>query len=401
MNAKVLYTLGELLNKLLPFLLLPYLTRKLGVDDFSFLVVMESYIALYMLFVNFGQDSLVLKSCHRFRETFVASVFANIYKWFALSAFILLCLTLIYSGELSLNMFFVILIALLANIYLVKLVYLQSKQQVKHYLQFQFVNLFVATLCTIIVFEFVEPKVEFRLGSIVIGFLVVFSFMYIVPSTKAPRNNKKFKKTILKYQILAGFPLLIHQGSFFLKSKADKIILADYPDSIAFSNFSLASMISLMIPLICAAIYRAEVPIIYQKLKRKKKRVVNYKINVVMIIGILLAATIAYILPESFYLYIFGDGFEKVRYYLPFNILVYCFYPIYLYVHNVSIYFDLGIKIITSALVSALISVAILISIWKFTFDLRTVNISILLSSVVSIFIMYPQIKEKIKKNDS
>ena len=56
-----IYLIGELSAKCVPFLLLPYLSRKLGVEGFGELSYYQTFLALFVIFIGLSQDGAVAR----------------------------------------------------------------------------------------------------------------------------------------------------------------------------------------------------------------------------------------------------------------------------------------------------------------------------------------------------
>ncbi|MFA0350107.1 lipopolysaccharide biosynthesis protein, partial [Vibrio sp. 10N.222.55.C6] len=63
-----LYLIGEVLSKLIPFVLLPYFSNTLSVDEFGRLGLYQAYYNFFVIFILFGFDSIILRSYHRYGE---------------------------------------------------------------------------------------------------------------------------------------------------------------------------------------------------------------------------------------------------------------------------------------------------------------------------------------------
>ena len=54
-----IYISGELLSRSIPFILLPYLTRRLGVDGFGQMSYYQTILALFAIIIGLSQDGAV------------------------------------------------------------------------------------------------------------------------------------------------------------------------------------------------------------------------------------------------------------------------------------------------------------------------------------------------------
>jgi len=55
----VIYLVGELSSKLVPFLLLPYLSRKLGVEGYGSLSYYQTFLSLFLIVVSLTQEGAI------------------------------------------------------------------------------------------------------------------------------------------------------------------------------------------------------------------------------------------------------------------------------------------------------------------------------------------------------
>lgn len=55
-----IYLIGELSAKCVPFLLLPYLSRKLGVEGFGKLSYYQTFLPLFVIFIGLSKMALLL-----------------------------------------------------------------------------------------------------------------------------------------------------------------------------------------------------------------------------------------------------------------------------------------------------------------------------------------------------
>lgn len=388
MRSKVTYILGDIINKLFPFLLIPYLTNRLGVNDYSVIIVLESYIAAIIVVMNFGQDSVILKSKYKMRNTTLEYMFCNMLLWTFLV--MLIGLFFLFLSGFSWNLFIVLIVSLATTIYVFQMTYLLSRKKAKKYFLFQNMNLMVSTLCTVVFFELYSSSVEVRFTSILASMtLVIFLLSYIlkfnIPKLKLSRLKKFFF-----YQVLVGAPLMLHQLAFFLRTRGANTLFSDSGTFNEFANFGLASQLSLAIPLLCAAVYKSEAINIFSKLKSKTFNPADNRLNYLLVLFVVVVSLLTFILPSSFYKFIFGNDFSNLGSFLPYSILVYCLYPLYLKYHNIAIYLDFSTQITLSALTGIIFSVTLLALILNFSLDMRFAYLSIMVASLLGIFSVKP-----------
>lgn len=57
----IVYLIGELVSKIFPFLLLPYLSHKLGTEGFGELSYYQTFLALFVIFIGLSQEGAVAR----------------------------------------------------------------------------------------------------------------------------------------------------------------------------------------------------------------------------------------------------------------------------------------------------------------------------------------------------
>lgn len=67
----VIYLVGELSSKLVPFLLLPYLSRKLGVEGYGSLSYYQTFLSLFLIVVSLTQEGAISRYFYLDRKSVV------------------------------------------------------------------------------------------------------------------------------------------------------------------------------------------------------------------------------------------------------------------------------------------------------------------------------------------
>ena len=61
LKDSAIYLIGELTSRAMPFLLLPYLSRKLGPEGFGELAYYQTFLVLFFLIVGLSQEGAVTR----------------------------------------------------------------------------------------------------------------------------------------------------------------------------------------------------------------------------------------------------------------------------------------------------------------------------------------------------
>ncbi|OOF35584.1 oligosaccharide flippase family protein [Rodentibacter heidelbergensis] len=316
------YFCGELLSKSIPFLLLPYLSKKLGVDGFGELSYYQTFLSLFVIFLGLSQDSAVTRYFYTHGKrslnlvvntgyfyTFTLGFFASIFCW-------------VFKSEI---MFYLVLSAISQVVLSVQLSVRQCQKQIFSYTLIQLALTSTNTLLTIFILEIYENNlVEKRILAILISNVLVTFLSYMVY-----KKRIKYKKfTWLQYRISFlyiisfGFPMIFHHFSFFIKTQLDRIFIFHQFSETELGIYSMGVQISSVLSIFIMAINKAVVPYLFERLKEKELNLIDlhrwafYSLFIIVIILLII-----FLIPESFLLFLLGKEFEGVKYY----VIMFCF----------------------------------------------------------------------------
>lgn len=315
-----LYLFGEFFSKGIPFLLLPYLTRKLGPEGFGELSYSLSIVAILMLFLSISQEAALLsyyykKGKYAFRHLVVAGFFINI-----ISAIVLALFYVVLSYFIHINNFFLLLsLAILGVTYSFYLATLQAQQRVLNYVLVQTSYSLLLVFFVIIFFEFFPSylSVDGRLFAQDFAYLLItlpFVF-YFIQQVKQIDLTKV--KIYIFYILGYGLPLLIHQTGIYIRGQFDKLFLFHTYSEKMLGIYSGGAQIATVLVIFLMALNKAIVPQYYQALKNGSLNIngiLKWTKYSLVLCGA--PAVIAALIPEVVYLWVLGDGFEGVRYYV-------------------------------------------------------------------------------------
>nr|WP_297347959.1 oligosaccharide flippase family protein [uncultured Glaciecola sp.] len=383
-----IYIFGEILAKLLPFLLLPYLTRKLGVDGFGELANAQAYIVLLVVFIGLSQDGAVARYFYFYGKRSIGLIVSC-----GLVLSLLFALPLIVFSLYTHNLI-VLYIALAALSQVILKVQLSLRQCQKKAFEYTCIQVFsgVFTVAiTIFLFETLKATYANRVLAIVIAnFLTFFLGLYFYAQTTKLKLNFcwRIRRKGFTYIFMFGFPLVFHQLSFFMKGQLDRILIHENftPAELGMyaAGFQLASILSILI----MAINKAIVPFIYEGFKKKE---INF-LNVIswfhlsfLFIG--LPALFAFLIPESVYQMILGDEFVGSKFYTVLFLLGLGLNIPYLLLVNFLFYHGENKKIAFSTICSSVIHVFFVYLFLQIGLD--WIPVSLFLSNIILIIILY------------
>lgn len=339
LKDSALYLLGELIAKALPFLLLPYLTRKLGATGFGELSYFQTLCSLLIIVFGLSQDGAIT----RYFYVYGARLLPRIIQAGLLYTVLCSTIALIWAwATQSLILAAVIGAAATQTILGSQLALRQCQKRASAYMVIQIGAGISVSLLTIALLEWsTAHPVAWRFVALIAGngmVALLAYFMFIRHPQTAP---KKFSGSLntwraaFGYILAFGTPLLLHHLSGFAKGQLDRILIYQIFSAeqlgVYAAGFQLASILGILL----LALNKATVPYFYQALKQGSLNAATIRryARLSLLIAPLPALT-ALMLPENLFLWFLGTQYGGVKYFAIIFLLGYGFtIPYYLLVN--------------------------------------------------------------------
>ncbi|WP_072034253.1 oligosaccharide flippase family protein [Pectobacterium fontis] len=388
LKDSALYLGGELFSKSIPFLLLPYLTRRLGTDGFGDMSYYQTILALLAIIVGLSQDGSVSRYFYFYgKRSINLVVLIGYFYTTIITLFMLIACWVINSSILAI----LVITSSFQSLFSTQLSILQCQKLVKQYITLQVFSAIssgVLTLCLLTFFY--SSLVEKRfLALLLSNFTCVLFSLYIYRRN----HNLKFKFTFYKYKVTFlyffsfGFPLVFHQISGFLKGQLDRLLIYHQFTNAELGIYSAAFQIASSFSILLLALNKACVPYYYEKLrsgKLNRNKIIRLALYSIFIIPI--PVLISLLIPEVWLVWFLGESYIGTKYFIslfllgmsitiPYFILInYFFYhgrkyiityssifSCILYIFSLYILSHLGIKYIPYSTVIANASIVIVL----------------------------------------
>lgn len=291
-----LYTISNVINRILPFLLLPILTHYLTPDEYGIFVYYQVIMNFVIPFMGLNSESAVSRIIFVLEGDEVGIYNANtVYLSVAITAFLILLWFPLgkWVGDFLVFPSFWLLIILVVTLgEVLKAVHLaiwQVKKEPKKYLwynMFQAATRFVFSLVPIL---FLPHKLEGLLWGYSISLMIfsLYSFYYML--------RKRYLLMKYHFQHLMAFlhyglPLIPHRIGAWFMGMADRVIITKLCGLAAMGLFSVGYSLGVGVGLVQDAFNRAWVPFFYEGLKRNEDQ---YNTKLVQLIYLYSVAMIA------------------------------------------------------------------------------------------------------------
>lgn len=389
-----IYLIGELLNKVLPFLLVPYLTRKLGVEGFGELSYYLTILALFSIFIGLSQEGAITRYFYFYGNRAVDLIVRAGYLYNIIFSAVCLFIAWILKSEV---IAYIIIIAMFNSFLSVQLALRQAQKQPIPYIVIQFLSSISMVVLTIIMLEFFAGnQVINRLLALLFSSLFVFFITYVFINKKF-KTGRKFSltnyKIALVYIFSFGVPLILHQLSFFMKGQVDRIFIYKLYTPAELGVYSAGVQIALILTVLFMALNKAVVPYYYEQLKNKTLTVEKIKkYSLISFIFVGFPALICYLLPNTLFIWFLGDGFGEAQYYTVLFLMAYGLTLPYLILVNYLFFYGKNNLIASITFLTSVVYVILLTILSRISIEI--IPFALIISNFLLIGILWKTVKK-------
>lgn len=308
---------GELFAKLLPFLLLPYLSRKLGVAGFGELSYYQTFLSISLLILSLNQEGAVARYFYFYGKRSVYLIVHAGYIYSLVVCMIMLAVCLFFQSSI---LYYIVLASLFQNFLNVQLIIRQSEKNALAYSIIQFLSGLLTVIFTIVLLEiFNHNLVEKRIIAILLANFLVFIIAYLLYAKKYQIKKFSFSQYKLGFAYILGFglPLILHNASNLLRGQLDRIFIFHQFSEKELGLYAMGATVASIASVAIMAINKATIPYYYEGLKNGKlnlRKIQQW--TLLSLFFVLIPAIIMYLIPESVVEWLFGDEFFGTRYYI-------------------------------------------------------------------------------------
>ena len=353
------YLFGDVTAKVIPFLIIPYLTNKLGVDGYGEL----SYFLAIMLFVsslfNLGQDVTYTKS--KFSHGDAISFFMFSFGLYLSTVLLILSLPVLFVSNVD---SIYILITLTAySLYTLNKMYSYSQVNffVKKYIFIQLLAGVFSSVVTVVVYEYCSISIEGRLLVLLSTNILSTGLFVYWYRGRILRKCIKKRRVLVRYFFYSSIPMLFHGSVLAAKVTMDKVILSQKYEMDLLGIYSLGYQVAAIYGLVLVSLNKGFMPHFFKLLNKKTINCRGVVYVSLMSLGIAPISYIAALLiPNELYIWIFGDGFDGIKQLVAIFVAAFSIQIPYFILGNYLIFKGDNIMLASSTAITTLIYLALL-----------------------------------------
>ena len=346
LRDSAIYTIAELINKAIPFLLLPILTAYLSTADYGIVSNYQMLCNILMLIVGVSTHTAITVNYFRIEieeiKHYVTSVLYILLGSSVALFLLFLLLGRFVETAIEVNYEWVIIAVIYStaqflNTLVVK-IYILRREPIRVAI-FQIVRTLIDVGLTLYLIMMLDMTWEGRLiGLTVSGIIYSFVSFYIL--YKLGLLVKSLNLKYIKDALKIGIPLIPHQLSGWLKNGADRFFITSLVSLQANGIYSLAFQLGLVLLILFQSFNQAFAPYLYKNLVKAtiEDKIKIVKITYVFVIGLVICVLLGVVLGPIVLHYIIDEKFYEALDIIPLVFIAFGFKGLYFMVVNYLIF---------------------------------------------------------------
>lgn len=281
-----IYVISDLLNKAVPFLLLPILTRYLTPSDYGIISIFLVFIGLLGVFVSIESKTAIsvffFKKEHHQLKIFITNVLLLTSVLTSIVLILLIIFSPIVTKLLALSIEWIILgvfVTITQFITTVNIVLWQSERKPLSVGIYQIAQTVINLGLSLVLIVSLKMGLEGRL--IAISFAsIIFGIYSLYLLLKRNYLTINYNKDSIKETLSFGIPLIPHALSVWSRTGIDRVFLTAFVSTSATGMYTVAFQIASILYIFCVAFNKAYAPFLYKKLANlievEKVKLVRY-----------------------------------------------------------------------------------------------------------------------------
>lgn len=317
LSGSAIYTIGGLANALIPFLLLPILTRELGVADYGLLATIQAFLGLVIPCLGFGIPAALARRFYDEELDYAQYLGANLSALVGIGALLILvswggALWLPFNHPVLHWSGVIAMIALVAVVSQVLLTQFQVRNLPKPFVAFTLGNTSLEVFLALVFVVALGMSWQGRLVSQALGgFTLAIAGLYWALRKGWIQVGGDYRKSadMVKDALKYGVPLIPHQLSLWAIALSDRFFVLHYHGESEVGIYTVSSQLGMGVSILVSAIATAWTPYAFERLK--SRRTSDFGRTVVWILSLIALACLGFaLLGPWIQSFVAGENFE-------------------------------------------------------------------------------------------
>ncbi len=298
-KAGSLYMFGNLFNKAIALLMIPFLTRNMSTDEYGILNVYISWVAIFTVFIGLSLGSSFRTAFVDYKNTLNEYTSSLYLLSLLLGVFILgivFSITLVYDFHMSNHMLMCCLIQSFFTFVLdsISIKYMMEQKYVKRTILMSIPNILVALLTVFLVLQIKENKYWGR----IIPYVLIYAIFGLGILYSVFKSKTIVKVEYCKYALLYSLPLVFHALSCVILSSSDRIMIDRFRSSSESGIYSFIYNLSMAVKVITGTLESIWIPWFTRKIIENQKEKINKYVSYYIELVAFFITILMFISPE-------------------------------------------------------------------------------------------------------
>jgi len=341
-----IYTGTNVINKTIPFFLLPIMTRYLTPTDYGIVATFNVLLAVMVVFVGLSMHGAINVNFFKLNKDELKKYIGNVFS--ILFASFILVFIIVYILKSYFSFFtkfpenwipYIVVVALFQSIFAITLGLWQVEQKSLPYGLFQISRTILNVILSLVFVVVLTWGWQGRILGVIIT-SVIFGLLSIFVIYKRKYIKLSFNKRYVKDALFFGIPLIPHALGGWIMTSIDRIFINSMVGVAATGIYTVGYQVGMIIGLLAHSFNLAWSPFLFEKLKENnystKVKIVKftYLYNVCIILA---ALTLSFIAPYFMNFFV-SKNFYSAYKYVFWIALGHAFHGMYLMVVNYIFY---------------------------------------------------------------
>jgi O-antigen/teichoic acid export membrane protein len=392
LNSSI-YVIGDIINKAVPFLMLPILTKYLTPSDYGVISSFGAFVGFLTIFIGLSLHGAINVNFFKLKHQELKIYVVNALIILLVSTMIVSMIVFIFNREITHELllssewlYLAILVSLSQFITLFNTTLWIANEQPKPYILYQLSQtILVSSLSIILIlgyhFDWKGQVIALSIASISFG-LISMRFLY-----KRDYLLFKYDKKAIKNLLNFGIPMIPHQLAGWIRSHGDRIIIISLLGASATGIFAVGYQIAMIMSVLTSAFNKVWSPYLYKILSnnpsiKEKRKIVKftylYFVSIFILVGML------YLFSKFLFIYLIDIKFAEAEQFVIYILIANAFNGMYFMVVNYIFYREK-----TKELAKITFSVSILHIIMSYFMIMSFGVIGVAYSGIISMFITF------------
>ncbi len=337
-----IYTLSDILNKMIPFLLLPILTRYLSPEDYGIIAMFFVFTSVLGIVMTLETNTAIRVNFFKISREKLKVYILNTLLIVSVATALTFVGIILFQRDISSLLalpvewlFIGVFVTLLQFITTINLLLWQSEEDPIPLGFYQIAQtIFNLSLSLILVVAF-EMGWEGRLIAVSVA-SVMFGLLSLYFLFRRDYLTLKLSPEAIADSLKFGIPLLPHALSIWIRTGMDRIFITTLISASATGLYTVAFQVASVISILTIALNKAYMPYLFKKLSKidEKSRLILVKYSYLYFLVLLLLATLFSLMVPFVLEILLGKRFLVAGEYIPWIAFGFAFYGMYLMVVN-------------------------------------------------------------------